>query len=146
MPLRSSTPNEVEARSRSGTVRVCPTSAPHTSTSRAGPSSRQVGGHRLTGKTYVDNMEGDEAEVSHATNLHPPSTAQAVAVISDSVIDIFDSGGGMGDFQDINGVGAVDRAMANLEENDALAMGRASVVEVTPWPTIPARLWTFLMP
>ena len=91
-------------------------------------------------------MEGDEAEVSHATNLHPPSTAQAIAVISDSVIDIFDSGGGMGDFQDINGVGTVDRAMANLEENDALAMGCASVAEVTPRPTIPARLWTFLMP
>ena len=73
-------------------------------------------------------MEGDEAEVSHATNLHPPSTAQAVAVISDSVIDIFDSGGGMGDFQDINGVGTVDRAMANLEENGVDGTGGARVI------------------
>ena len=155
-PLRSSTPNESEVRPRSGTVRARPTSAPHTSTSRAGPSSRRAGGHRRprrTGETDVDDTEGDEAEESHATNLHPPSTAQAVAVVGDSVIDIFDSGG-MGDFQDINGVGAVDRAMVNLEENDALAMGappgapgatntqaatpRASVTEVTPRPTIPA--------
>ena len=80
-------------QSQSGTVRACPTSAPHTSTSCAEPSSRQAGGHHLTGKTYVDGMEGDEAEVSHATNLHPLSTAQAVSAISDSIIDIFDSVG-----------------------------------------------------
>jgi hypothetical protein len=102
----------------------------------------------------VGDTGGDETEVSHANNLHLPSTAQAVAVVGDSVIDIFDSGGGMGDFQDVNGVSAVDCAMANLEENDALAMGappgapgatntqaatpRASVTEITPRPTIPA--------
>lgn len=156
-PLRSSTPNESEARSRSGTVRGRPTSAPHASTSRAGPSSRRPGGHRRprqTGETDVDDTEGDEVEENHATNLHSASTAQAIAVVGDPVIDIFDSGGSMGDFEDINGVGAVDRAMVNLEENDALAMGappgapgatntqaatpRASVTEVTPRPTLPA--------
>ena len=78
-----------------------------------------------------------------------------IAVVGESVIDIFDCGRGMGDFQDINGVGAVDRAMVNLEENDALVMGApprapsatntqtatpraSSVTEVTPWPTIAA--------
>jgi len=155
-PLRSSTPNEAEARPRSGTVRARPTSVPRASASRPGPSSRRSGVHhrpRRAGETDVDDTEGDEVEESHAADLHPPSTAQAVAVVGHSVIDIFDGGGSMGDFEDINGVGAVDHAMVNLEENEALAMGappgapgatntqaatpRASVTEVTPRPPIP---------
>ena len=76
------------------------------------------------------------AKVSHANNLHLPSTAQAIAVIGDSVIDIFDSGGGMGDFQDINGVSAVNCTMVNLKENDALVMSQLLAVLGSSYKTL----------